>query len=174
MYVSVLLPIPTCFEGRYELLDFEFDAENIPENALEKLNVALPLGLLAKEIYAPVDHVRDIAAAGYEIIVEMDRGFPKNTDKAIEGLFNEGPVMVLKRTKRSETEVDIRNYIKSLKVHTDGRKIVIKTVLSAGSAESLNPEYLVKAIQNNLPDIEIDGVFYIRNGIFKQDLSVFR
>ena len=54
-----------------------------------------------------------------------------------------------KRSKSGEKEVDITAYIKKLDASVDGNLITINTILSAGSQENLNPEYIVTAIKNN-------------------------
>ena len=66
------------------------------------------------------------------------------TDDDITGFINQDSINVIKKTKKSETEVDIKPLIYSIKKEDNG--IFIK--LAQGSAQNLKPELVVTALEN--------------------------
>lgn len=66
------------------------------------------------------------------------------TDDDITGFINQDSINVIKKTKKSEKEVDIKPLIYSIKKEDNG--IFIK--LAQGSAQNLKPELVVTALEN--------------------------
>lgn len=104
-------------------------------------------GLEIKDVYLPTTKFSTITHSEYTIKIK--------TTGATEALANEcksalsaSPLVVLKRTKSGEKDVDISTQIKSVDVSFDGEYIVINACLSADSTTFLNPEYLVKVLKS--------------------------
>ena len=155
--MSVPLPLPTGFSSRCDLLDF--DTESLPDDFIARMTAALPQGIVPHYVYQRFRKPGDIAAARYTITLHGTGYDPV----AVKALFS-SPVIMLKRTKRGETEVDICTFIKSMDVTllADGR-LILDTVLAAGN-ETLNPEYLVKAIEEHT-DSQTAWAEYLRTEI---------
>ena len=83
----------------------------------------------------------EIAFARYRVAVEGD----VKADE-IEALFRQETILLNKRTKRGESEVDIKPLIRALTVTPTEEGALLDAVLAAGQ-ESLNPEYLIRAIE---------------------------
>ena len=67
--------------------------------------------------------------------------------------FNEDttPIMMMKRSKSGDKEVDIRPMVHDFKASADVNGLIhISTTLSAGNTQNLNPEYIVKALRDRL------------------------
>ena len=142
-YFSVPLPLPTGFESRCELLDFDTTWDTLPENLLQRLNDALPAGVHGTELMPRTRNAGDIGFAGYCVKIYRSGITPE----AAASLFREEQVLLEKRTKRGKKEDDVLRYIRSMEVSAeDDDCIRLDTVLAAGG-ESLNPEYLVKALE---------------------------
>ena len=140
-YISVPLPLPTGFASRCELLDF--DTEDLPDTR----------------------GAGDIAAVRYTVTVHGE-----NLDaEAVRALFAE-PVRMLKKTKRGESEVDLRDFIRSLDVQGGADKLFLDAVLAAGE-QSLNPEYLVRAISEH--GSTVSWAEYLRTAILDKDGEPF-
>ena len=162
-YISVPLPLPTGFASRCELLDF--DTEDLPDDFLERMTKALPEGIVPKFVYQRTRGAGDIAAVRYTVTVHGE-----NLDaEAVRALFAE-PVRMLKKTKRGESEVDLRDFIRSLDVQGGADKLFLDTVLSAGE-QSLNPEYLVRAISEH--GGTVSWAEYLRTAILDKDGEPF-
>lgn len=145
-YFSVPLPLPTGFESRCELLDFDTAWDALPADLLERMNAALPSGVVGTELMSRGRNAGDIAFAGYRTTVY--RGGV--TAAAAAELFSKPGVILEKKTKRGKKEEDVVRFIRSLSV-TEGAEdsVVLNAVLAAGN-ESLNPEYLVQAMKQYL------------------------
>ena len=163
-YISVQLPLPTGFSSRCELLDF--DTEALPDDFLERMTRALPEGIVPRYVYQRTRGAGEIDAVRYTVTVHgtgLDAG-------AVRALFAE-PVRMLKRTKRGESEVDLRDFIRSLDVQPGEDRLFLDTVLAAGE-QSLNPEYLVRAVQERTPG-EVAWTEYLRTAILDKDGEIF-
>lgn len=163
--MSVPLPLPTGFSSRCDLLDF--DTETLPDDFLARMTAALPQGIVPHYVYQRTRGAGDIASSRYSVTLHGE-GY---SAEAVKELFS-APVVMLKRTKRGETETDICTLIRSLdaQVLSDGR-LVLDTVLAAGN-ETLNPEYLVNAINERLP-VQTRWAEYLRTAILDKNGEVF-
>jgi len=163
--MSVPLPLPTGFSSRCDLLDF--DTDSLPDDFIARMTAALPQGIVPHYVYQRVRKPGDIAAARYTVTLH-GTGYDA---EAVKTLFS-APVRMLKRTKRGETEVDICTFIKSMDVTllSDGR-LILDTVLAAGN-ETLNPEYLVKAVDEHTEG-KTAWTEYLRTAILDDKNEIF-
>lgn len=104
-------------------------------------------GLEIKEVYLPETKFSTITHSDYTIRIKTTGADADLASKCEEAL-RESPLVVLKRTKSGEKDVDISTQIKSVEAAFDGECIVIKACLSADSSTFLNPEYLVKVLKS--------------------------
>lgn len=122
-------------------------------------------GLEIKEVYFPETKFSKITHSDYTIKI-----FTEGADSALaekcEQTLKQSPLVVLKRTKSGEKDVDISSQIKSVKVSFDGGRIVINARLSADSATFLNPEYLVKVLKEKCNILSGDAT--------KEEYSILR
>ena len=141
MQMNILLPLSTGFSSECELLDLELAADTCPENLVERLKSALPEGVRCLSIIESSRKGGEIAFARYRVAVEGDV-----KAEEIEALFRQETILLNKRTKRGESEVDIKPLIRVLTVTPTQDGALLDAVLAAGQ-ESLNPEYLIRAIE---------------------------
>ncbi|MDP4108437.1 MAG: TIGR03936 family radical SAM-associated protein [Bacillota bacterium] len=167
-YVSVLLPLPTSFAGLDEIVDFDL-TEDIPaELVLDKINAALPLGFCATELCEALDKSREIAYASYRIELFLD----ETAEKIIE-ILKKNTIMILKKSKSGENEVNLKDYLAKASAYSENGKIYIDAVISAGN-KNLNPEYLVNALSSELGLKKVPDALYTRTAILKENLKTFR
>ena len=110
IYISIALPLSTGYSGECEFLDFNCTADEIPADAVERMNAVMPRGLSVQEIYPLSDgghKVLEIAYSKFEITWEFDDGVPENFCRDVEELFAREEILILKRSKRGEKEVNI-------------------------------------------------------------------
>ena len=131
------LPLSVFQESEYEIFDFAVDGEFAFEEVVEKLRKALPPELEVIGCSAPVNKLKELKYAKYDLTVQSSL-----SPEELEKLFV-GEVTVTKKTKSKTEDTDISGQIFSLKAKSCDEKTVITAVLSAGANEYLNPQYLV-------------------------------
>lgn len=176
IYISIALPLSTGYSGEWEFLDFNCTAEKIPDDAVARLNAVMPSGLSVQEIYPLEDggrKVRDIAYSKFEITWEFDGGVPEGFVREAEQLFARDELRILKRSKRGEKEVNIRDYMRGITLEADADCVRAYTILGAGN-NNLSPEYLTKLLSRELPQYEPDGALYHHLMVYDAQLNEFR
>lgn len=176
-YISIALPLSTGFSGECEFMDFHLLTESVPPDAVENMNAAFPEGLHAVEIY-PLSEggqpVRDIAYSGYRITYVFDHGVPEGFAQNVEEVMGMDVLELMKRSKRGEKPVNIKEFIRSIRLETVGKELEIYAVMAAGSSSNLSPDYLTKAIEKYGKPWTIDGIFYHRLSVYNAQGQLFR
>ncbi|WP_087064677.1 TIGR03936 family radical SAM-associated protein [Intestinibacillus massiliensis] len=175
-YVSVALPLSTGFSGECEFLDFNLLSETVPEGAVGAVNSAFPEGLRAIEIYPLSDggmKVAEIAYSRYLVTYRFAAGVPEDFAADVRALFERDTVEILKRSKRGEKLVNMRELMRGLTVETEGNTVKVNTVTAAGN-NNLSPEYITKAIKQYLPQYKIEDAAYHRLCVYTEDMRPFR
>lgn len=176
-YVSVALPLSTGYSGEWELLDFNLMCESVPINAVEALNSVFPEGLRAIEIYPLEDggmKLRDIAWSRYRITWRFADGkVPANFVRDVTELFGRDTVEILKRSKRAEKTVNMREFMRDLTLTEQDGTVVAEVVTAAGN-NNMSPEYLTNAIAQYLPQYMIAGSAYHRMCVYNDKMKPFR
>lgn len=161
MYVQFMLPLSLGQEGIREAMDFRL-LEDIPHNEVtERLNKALPFDIRAVETAAPVLKNTDIATAEYEITADIDK-------KKFLGFTESEKIIVIKKTKKGESEIDLKPLVSELDVGD-----TIKFRLPAGNDFNINPVLLLDAYREFSGE-EIKRIRIVRTKILCSDGSEFR
>lgn len=103
-------------------------------------------GLKVTDVYLPKTKFSTITDSEYTIRIRTT-GADAVLAAQCNAVLQAAPLIVLKRTKSGEKDVDISAQIKSAAVTLDGEELVIKARLCADSANFLNPEYLIKVLK---------------------------
>ncbi|MBR5539021.1 MAG: TIGR03936 family radical SAM-associated protein [Clostridia bacterium] len=103
-------------------------------------------GLVITDVYIPSTKFSTITHSDYTIRIKTTNADAALADKCAEEL-SVSPLVVLKRTKSGERDVDISSQIAYANVAFENGEIVIGARLTADSANFLNPEYLVKVLK---------------------------
>ena len=175
-YVSVALPLSTGYSGECEFLDFNITSESVPVNAVEALNDVFPEGLRAIEIYPLADggmKVGAIAWSQYRITWGFESPVPAGFIQDVRALFARPVVEILKKSKRGEKTVNMRDLMRDLTITEDGEDVVALVTTAAGN-DNMSPEYLTRAIRQYLPQYEIPFTAYHRMNVFTADGTPFR
>lgn len=167
MQMNILLPLSTGFSSECELLDFELGGDHAPSSLIERLNAVLPEGVRVLRLVDSVRRAGEIASAEYDIRIEGDISAAQ-----VEELFSRSPLLLVKRTKRGESEVDIQPMIRWLHVQPQPEGVTVNTALAAGQ-ESLNPEYIVQAIERYLGAQDLYTAYH-RRAIYGADGEIFQ
>ena len=156
-YISVPCALSLGYEGTAEMADIGLPADFSPACLPERMNTLLPDGIRISEAYAITRKSGEIAAADYALFFEAS-----DEDKAgMAGILRAKPLIVLKKSKRSEEEKDIAPMILDLAVMENG--LLARLVCSA--TDNLNPRMLLTALEKYAPALTPQHV-RIRRGLF--------
>lgn len=176
-YVSVALPLSTGYSGECEFLDFNLLTEKVPDDAVKKLNAVFPEGLRAIEIYPLSDggmKIADIAWSKYRITWGLEGTVPENFVSDVQALFAQDCVEILKRSKRGEKLVNMRELMNGQPSLTDFGNFVVCEVTTGAGNNNMSPEYLTKAIAQYLPQYSIIDEAYHRVCVYNGQGIPFR
>ncbi len=146
------VPLPVGSEGMGEMVDLRIDRRITCEEIKNQLNAELTGEMLVSEVYIPKTSFSDIAWGTYEITMKTP-GDPIDNSKAINSIFTPDaePIIMTKRSKSGDKEVNILPMIHSAKAVADPNGLIhLRATLRAGNTENLNPEYLIKAMRDRV------------------------
>ncbi len=141
------LPLSVGTESECEYIDLRVDRDIPPAALKEQLNRELTDEMCVTEAYEPTSKFQDIALAKYEMELCF-AGADNEMAAKMQALYTTAPLLMTKKTKSGDKEIDITAMIKKIKVTADPAKpghLHISAILSAGMSEHLNPEMLIQA-----------------------------
>lgn len=131
-------------EGEY--LDAEFESVDTSEEMVRKINQVMVEELCILEFKELPEKAENAMAsvAGADYAVSIKEGYYKNHPffEKLEEFVNKETILVMKKTKKSEKEVDIRPMIYQLEQR--GNTIFMR--LATGSVANLKPETVMMAL----------------------------
>ena len=173
--VSIALPLSVGIESVCELLDFDLDGDEIPNDEIcRRLNGALIDGIRVREVYSDGRKIKHIAYLDCVLTQEYDAGVPSGAAEAIAALFARQELVVTKKSKNGNTEQNIIPMIRSLQVQaTDAHTLKIAARICCQNP-SLNPMQLSAAIETYLPELTPDFVACRREAVYDLQETIFR
>jgi len=138
-------PLSVGCGGEEEVLDLRMMTAVSNAEITEKLSAVMPSGIEMTQVYEQKGKLTDIKWAINEISY-YGVHVSKETADAIDEMFRH-PVIMMKRSKSGEKEVDITTLIRSVKAETFDDKLKITAITSADAENYLNPEYVAQAIE---------------------------
>lgn len=140
--MSFAAPLSVGVLSKGEYFDMEVNSTLSTKEAIEKINEQNVEGVKVLSYKLLPGNAKNamavMSAADYFVYTDIF------TDDDITGFINQDSINVIKKTKKSEKEVDIKPLIYSIKKEDNG--IFIK--LAQGSAQNLKPELVVTALEN--------------------------
>lgn len=164
------LPLSVGAESCCELLDLRIDREIADDEILRRFNETVTDELRGLEAYTPTTKFSDITWAGYRIVLRGS-GISADAAAAAERRLTTAPLTMLKRSKSGEREVDIIPLIKRVSASGDAGELCLSVVLCAAGADYLNPELVVSALREQLPQIDTEDLAWtiMRREIYGPD-----
>lgn len=149
--------------GDAELLDVSLTGETTEEACLTAMNRVLPPALRASRVRLVDDRFPKVAAAleQAEYRITLFGGAARAIGESIPAFLSQDEIMALRKTKKSETMVNIRPMIHELTAQYDeGADTLVMTArVSFVEAATLKPDLLLEALcthaQATLPRHEI-------------------
>ena len=173
-FLTFAMPLSLGFESLCETVDFRLIEEVDLEELAERINNALPVDITVKEIYVHETSPNDIRWAEYKIIFNNPDALL--LDKA-ESVLSADEIIVLKKAKQGrkkvEKEVNIKEHIKSFELNNEDGKLILNTVLSAGTSININPMLLIGALVKDTQTDEQD-VDIIKKQSYTENMEEFK
>ena len=173
--VSIALPLSVGVESECELLDFDLEGEEIPnEQIAALLNKNLVDGVKVKAVYDSGKKIGSLALLQCRIEMEYNAPVADNTCARIGELFASESLVLPKKTKSGIQDQDIIPMIKHIRTQLEGAHTIAMDALICCQNPTLNPAQLVLAIETFLPEFKPDFVNCRRMEIFDINENVFR
>lgn len=171
-------PLSVGSQSVCEYLDIRIDREMPLEEIKERLNREMTEEFYITDIYCPTSDFSEIKWASYEICIKTDGADEQMAENTVKAL-TESPIMLIKKGKAGEREIDITKLIRSVEAElTPDGEINIKAVVSASNNEYLNPEMIITGLRQRLGILSQDPTreYYsiMRTALFKEDMTEFR
>ncbi len=157
-FLTFAMPLSLGFESLCETVDFRLMEEVDLKELAKKINDSLPVDITVKEIYVPNTASNDIRWAEYKIAFN-------NPDKLLlelaESRLSADEIIVMKKAKQGrkkvEKPVNIKEHINSYELNECDGKLVLKTILSSGTSNNINPMLLIGVLTKDTETDEQDA-----------------
>lgn len=157
--VSIALPLSVGVESVCELLDFDLEEEQVPcEEITRRLNQVLVPGVTVLQTYETGSKLKELAFLRCALTMEYDAGVPQNALEEMTELFRRENLLVEKKGKNGIVLQDIIPMIRHISLQqTDENTVVLDAVICCQNP-TLNPNQIVAAISNEIPQYAPDFV----------------
>ena len=137
--MSFAVPLSVGVLSRGEYFDLEVNSTESSKVMLERINAQNAEGVEVLSYKLLPDDAKNamsvVAGADYKVYTDL---FNQNK---LDAFMNQDQIIVLKKTKKSEKEVDIKPLIYNIKLEDDG----IFMQVAQGSASNLKPDLVMDA-----------------------------
>ena len=138
--MSFASPLSVGVTSRGEYFDIEVNSSESSEEMIRRINMANAPGVEVLSYKLLPDDAKNamsiIAAADYLVHTDLF------TENMIENFISQDNINVIKKTKKSEKEVDIKPFIYD--IHLCGNGIFMK--IAQGSSANLKPQLVISAL----------------------------
>ena len=172
-FVSIALPLPVGFSSNCEILEFGLLDGVTPDEVPKRLNKALPKGISVRSCYERERKIKELRYVNYIVTMEYENGLPTGAETAVRDLLEQEQLMVTKRSKKGETQVDVIPLIQRATVESRRDMLTLDLVVSAQNP-GLNPELICRAARERYPEFAADFVTFHRKEILDETGKVFR
>ncbi|MDD3193308.1 MAG: TIGR03936 family radical SAM-associated protein [Oscillospiraceae bacterium] len=171
-YLTFPLPLALGYESLCECVDFRLVGEMAPEEIIKRLNDTLPAGLRAYGATPPVYKAADIALAAYEVRLTLADTDVVQAQKILEAFFAQPQITTMKRTKKGEREISLKEHLHDLTLGAAEGEIRLDVLLPAGSELNINPTLVLDAFGQQT-GMMIDRLAVKKTAVFTQDKKNF-
>ena len=134
----------------------------------------MPEGVRVRKAYESDRKIKHLKYLQAVIRLEYDNGVPEGAEAEIAALFAGEHVVVHKRTKRGETDLDIRPLITQLELRCVSEQELEMECVVTAMDPALNPQLLATAIETHLPAMKPDFSVVHRVEVFDAEMQPFR
>ncbi|WP_026891349.1 TIGR03936 family radical SAM-associated protein [Lacrimispora aerotolerans] len=145
--MSFAAPLGVGLTSNGEYMDIEVNSMTDTKTMMDQLNAVMVEGISVTDCHVLDERAKNamslVAAADYTLTFREGKE-PADLESFFQGLsefMKQSEILITKKTKKGEKEVDIKTGIYELSV--DGERIFMK--VSSGSADNLKPELVMEA-----------------------------
>ena len=171
--LNFALPLSVGTASVCELLDFTLSGYMVLSEIPYRLNKALPEGIKVLEVYGSENKFKNIKWLDVEGIFEYDSRSNQEMIPALMDFYTQESIKIQKRTKSGVAESDIAESIRSIAFEEAGSGVLIRAIISA-QEPTLNPDLLVSALEQLVPELKPDFASFTRQQLYNSDMSVFK
>ena len=139
MYLTFPLPLSLGWESSYECVDLKMVQAVDPQEVVGRLNPCLPPDIQVFRAAAPQMDQKEIAWADYEMQLAGEEDFAEK----LEEYLNQPAIMVVKKTKKGEKEIDIRPHFSVQKLEVRDGGVYATMRFATGIELNINPTLLL-------------------------------
>lgn len=171
--MSFAAPLGVGLTSNGEYMDIEVSSTQDSKTMIKRINDVMAEGTEVVEYKRLDDTSKNamslVAAADYTVRFR-EHAKPEDLDswfQELEAFYNQEQLVILKKTKRSQREVDIKPLIYDL--HREGDAVFMK--LSSGSTDNLKPELVLLSFYQRKDSIMPEFGFQIQREEIYADVS---
>ena len=172
LYLSFALPLSLGYESIAETVDFRLVAPMPYDEIVRRINAVLPTGFKATVAAKPIMDAKKIRFADYKITFALPGKDKEKVLAAWYRCFSRENVPVVKKTKRGESEIDIKPHMKLSKLEHFEDRFGFNTRLASGTELNINPELLFEAFRN-FSGLNPEDVSVTRTAVYNEKMEKF-
>lgn len=136
------------------------------------LTAVMPEGIRALEAYSGGRKVRELKWLRVTGRYEYDNADPADMAEKLRAFYAQDAIVITRKTKRGEGQMDIVPAISELHVRSEARLVTVEAVVSAQDP-TLNPDHLVAALHQLAPELAPDFAAFTRQEVYTEDMPNF-
>lgn len=173
--VSIALPLSVGVESVCELLDYELEGQTVShDEVVSRLNATMPQGVRVRESYDTGSKLKLLTHLRCRITLEYDQGIPEGAVEGITALFSRESLLVEKKGKNGPVMQDIIPMLSDLTINVETQGELTLLFTACAQNPTLNPQQLIHAIGENLPQCRPDFARIRRLEVLTAQGEVFR
>ncbi len=169
-YMTFALPISLGFESFCETMDIRLTQLMPYEEITERLNRVLPEGIFVTNCAQPVKKANTIAYSRYALDIRLSGCLQPG--EAFERFFAQAQILVMKKSKRGEKQVDLRPDIKLEAAEESEGALKLTVLLPCGNEKTLNPMLLLDAF-SEYANCPLENASVSRTAVYTADFEPF-
>ncbi len=171
IYMTFTLPLSLGHESVCESVDFRLTEEMPFEDVKKALENTLPSGIEVVSVTNVNYDARTIAFAKYSLTIFGDA---KEIKTAIDTYNNSNEVLMEKKSKKKINTVNIKEFIKDIKIESEDEKSVTVTgIFSAGVIMNLNPNLFLNHLES-ISNIKTFQTKVVRKELLDKDMKILQ
>ncbi len=171
-YLTFPLPLALGYESLCECVDFRLVEAMEPEEIVRRLNQVMPMGLSVQKAAEPVYPAREIAQAAYEIRLSLADTDGGRAQQILEAFFAQPEIFAMKRTKKGERQVSLKEHLHGLTMQADGGEVLLQLQMPAGNELNLTPTLVLDAFSQQTGML-IEDFSVVKTAVFTKDGKIF-
>lgn len=171
IYMTYAMPLSLGVQGERECMDIRLTEDVEFSEIVRLLNEKLPADIRVFDAAEPAKKFEEIAFADYEVFLETQDSAA--LEEKLARLLDRDQIIVVKRSKKGDKELDIKPYFKGLTAERAGESVLKAAFrLPCSVSGSVNPSLLLEALQKY--EGEEPYAQIVRKRLLTEDFSEIR